>query len=376
MKLTKIKLYIFIFLMSLFWCKPLKITAQSNSQGEQMKAQVIEIIDYGQETFMDELVPFQNLRIKILNGSDKNKIIELTNSAADTGMTNVNFIEYAKGDNIIIYKNQDFQGETFYSIQGYEKKSSLIILTVLFLAVVIIVGRKWGLLSLIGLSISFIIIFKLIIPLIIKGTNPIVAVIIGALLIIPVTFYISHGFNKKTHVGVIATFIALLFTIGLAKLFVNNTHLTGFSSEEAAFLQVQKQGDIDIKNLMLAGIIIGALGILDDITIGQASAVKQLYQANNKLSALQLFIKGMKVGQDHISSMVNTLILVYAGSSLPLILLFFDSNRSFTQVLEYELIAEEIVRMLVGSIGLVLAAPLATFLAAYLYSSNKKHEKN
>ncbi|MFH1959616.1 MAG: YibE/F family protein, partial [Patescibacteria group bacterium] len=171
--------------------------------------------------------------------------------------------------------------------------------------------------------------------------------------------------------GVVATFISLVITGLLAVYFVDVTHLTGFASEEAGFLQVERQGSIDIRGLLLAGIIISTLGILDDVTIGQASVVKQLKKANPKISFLELFKNGMKVGQDHISSMVNTLVLVYSGSALPLLLLFFDSQKTFVDILEFELIAEEIVRMLVGSIGLVLAAPLATIMAAYIFSKGK-----
>jgi uncharacterized membrane protein len=244
-------------------------------------------------------------------------------------------------------------------------------LTFIFIAVVLAVGKLWGALSLAGLFISFLVIFKLILPLIIKGVNPVLVAILGSLIIIPSTFYISHGFNKKTHVGVISTFISLIITGLLAVYFVDATHLTGFASEEAGFLQVERQGMIDIRGLLLAGIIIGTLGILDDVTIGQASTVRQLKKANPKMGWLDLFKKGMKVGRDHVSSMVNTLVLVYSGSSLPLLLLFFDSQKTFIDVLEFELIAEEIVRMLVGSIGLVLAAPMATILAAYLFSKDK-----
>jgi len=335
---------------------------------------VTEIISSGQKSFLDEMVEFQELEIRVTRGNKINKLIRVENSAADLGMVSVQYQQYQVGDKVKIFSQQDMDGEIVYSLDGMVKRSGLLVLGLLFLVVVIIVGRIWGILSLLGLLASFVVIFKLVIPLIIQGTSPVLAAILGSIIIIPTTFYISHGFNKKTHVGVAATFIGLIITGLLAVYFANTTHLTGFASEEAGFLQVEKQGEVDIRDLLLAGIIIGTLGILDDVTIGQASVVKQLKKAKPELGFLELFKNGMKVGQDHVSSMVNTLVLVYSGSSLPLLLLFFDSQKTFIDVLEFELIAEEVVRMLVGSIGLVLAAPLATAMAAYIFSrqTNKK----
>ena len=158
--------------------------------------------------------------------------------------------------------------------------------------------------------------------------------------------------------------IALVITGFLAKFFVQVTRLTGYASEEAAFLQYARQGAVDIKGLLLAGIIIGTLGILDDITIAQAAIVQQLKQANKKMKPKELFSQAMRVGQDHIASMITTLILVYTGAALPLLLLFIDNPLPFSQVINYEIIAEEIIRTLVGSIGLITAVPITTFLAS------------
>jgi len=184
------------------------------------------------------------------------------------------------------------------------------------------------------------------------------------LFIIPITFYLSHGFNKKTTVAVGGTVIALIITGILAGIFVEAAKLTGFASEEAGFLQVAKQGLVNIKGLLLAGIIIGVLGVLDDVTVSQSAIVFQLKQANAKIKAGELYKRAMDVGKDHISSMVNTLVLVYTGAALPLLLLFIDNPHPFSEVVNYEIIADEIVRTLVGSIGLVLAVPITTLIAS------------
>jgi len=168
------------------------------------------------------------------------------------------------------------------------------------------------------------------------------------------------------------TLIALIITGILANIFVEAAKLTGFASEEAGFLQVAKGGAINMKGLLLAGIIIGLLGILDDVTVSQAAIVFQLKEANNRLKFNQLYQRAMRVGQDHIASMINTLILVYAGASLPLLLLFIDSPRPFLEVVNYEIIADEVVRTLVGSIGLILAVPLTTLIASLAVSAEKR----
>ena len=158
----------------------------------------------------------------------------------------------------------------------------------------------------------------------------------------------------------------------MAGIFVDATKLTGFASEEAGFLQAMKGGTVNIKGLLMAGIIIGALGILDDVTVSQASVVQQLKNTSNKLSSSDLYKKAMRVGQDHVSSMVNTLVLVYTGAALPLLLLFIDSTRSFSEIINYELVADEIVRTLVGSIGLVSAVPITTAIASAVISRQEK----
>lgn len=333
---------------------------------------MIEITNFGQETVMEELVSFQELRIQITKGSLKDREITLKNSPATGTVSSINFEEYQIGDKLRIYYSKDYEGNPTYFINGEVKRDGLLALAIIFIATVLVVGRVWGAFSILGMIVSFLVIFKLIIPLIIRGTNPVFSAMLGSFIIIPTTFYISHGFSLKTHVGVISTFLALLFTGSLSVVFVEASHLTGYASEEAGFLQVERQGTIDIRGLLIAGIIIGTLGILDDVTIGQASTVEQLKLANPKIKTLDLFKQGMKVGQDHVSSMVNTLVLVYAGSALPLLLLFFDDQRNFLDIIEFELIAEEIVRMLVGSIGLVLVAPLATIMAAYLFTHTTK----
>lgn len=363
---------IFLFFLVVIFIGVSPIFAQNNSSEEIFEAEVIEIVNFGQESFNGELMDFQDLKIRMTKGAEEGEEMVLKNTAVQGDMFQVLYQKYSVGDELRIYTITRVDGENIYSIMGKTKRPGLVTLTVVFLIVVLVVGRIWGALSILGMGVSFLVIFKMIIPMIINGVNPVLSAFLGSLIIIPTTFYISHGFNKKTHVGVVSTIIALLFTGLMAVYFVDAVNLTGYASEEAGFLHVERQGSIDITGLLIAGIIIGTLGILDDVTIGQASVVQQIKLANKKMSMWKLFKQGMKVGQDHVSSMVNTLVLVYAGSSLPLLLLFFDANKSASDIFEFELIAEEVVRMLVGSIGLVLVAPLATLLAAWAFSRKRK----
>ena len=239
----------------------------------------------------------------------------------------------------------------------------LFMLLGLFVSVVIIIGRMKGVMSFIAMVISFLIIGQMIVPQILLGNNPIVISLFAAFLIIPITFYTSHGFQRKTTIAVAATFIALFITGVLAMSFVHLAKLTGFASEEATFLQFANSS-INIQNLLLAGIIIGAMGVLDDITISQTSIVEKLKKANPTYSDWKLFQESMDVGRDHIASLVNTLVLVYAGAALPLFVLFQSAQLgTFTEVLNMEIVATEVVRTLVSSIGIISAVPITTFLA-------------
>ncbi len=267
------------------------------------------------------------------------------------------------GDRVLVAIGKDPSGRDFFYIVDFVRTRVLLALFITFVVLVLLVGRWRGVGSLFSLAISFFIILLFILPEINKGRDPVLISIIAAMLIIPIMFYLSHGFNRKTTVAIAGTLVALAITGFLAEISVAAAKLTGFTSDEAAFLQVTKKGAINMRGLVLAGIIIGALGVLDDVTISQSAVVQQLKRANPKIKPTQLFTQALSVGQDHITSMVNTLILVYAGASFPLLLLFVNNPQPFAQVVNYEIIAEEVVRTLTGSIGLVLAVPITTVLA-------------
>lgn len=350
-----------IFLIFLFFLGTKIIFAQENKnlKEEILEGKVIKILKEDVNFQEGQKNLYQKLKVLITNGSLRGKEIEI-----EVGnLPLISQQKYKINDEILLSYSKDSEGKELLIVTDYVRKKPLIWLGVIFLILVIIIGRWRGVSSLLGLGVSFLLIFKYILPQISLGKDPVLVSIIGSLLIIPFTFYLSHGVNKKTTVAILGTFIALLITGFLAKIFVEITKLTGYASEEAGFLQVAKGGAINIRGLLLAGIIIGTLGVLDDITISQSAIVEQLKKANPKISKKEVFWRAMSIGQDHIASMVNTLILVYTGAALPLLLLFLDNPFPYSQVINYEIIAEEIVRTLVGIIGLIFAVPFTTFLA-------------
>jgi len=339
------------------------------AQEETLEASVKEILEEKQikPAGSDEFQTYQKLQLLVTKGSLKDKEIVIE----DGDLSVANDLNYEVGDKIMVTFSQDLAGNESFYITDYVRRDPLILLFLIFIISAVAIAKWRGVLSLLGMGISFLVICFFILPKILAGSNPVEIAVLGSLIIIPISFFLSHGLNRKTLVAVVGTLITLVITGILANTFVEAAQLTGFASEEAGFLQVAKQGIVNIKGLLLAGIIIGVLGVLDDITISQAAIVFQLKEANEKLHFNELYKRAMSVGQDHISSMINTLILVYTGAALPLLLLFIDNPHPFSEIVNYEIIADEIVRTLVSSIGLILAVPITTFIASLVAGKSR-----
>ncbi|OGD53787.1 hypothetical protein A3J78_02540 [Candidatus Beckwithbacteria bacterium RBG_13_35_6] len=360
-----------MFLLLLFCLLPRGlIHAQGESieqppKEETLEATITNILEEKEIEVMEKKQLFQKLELLVTKGSLKdNKII-----IESGNMPLANLQKYKTGDEVVVSFSKDFEGKDLFYITDYVRRKSLFWLFAIFIILAAIIAKWRGLTSLLGMALSFLIIFVFILPNIAKGVDPVQTAVLGAFFIIPINFYLSHGFNKKTTVAVVGTVIALIITGVLANIFVEAAKLTGFASEEAGFLQAYKPGLINMKGLLLAGIIIGVLGVLDDITISQSAIVFQLKDTNPKMKIGELYQRAMNVGQDHIASMVNTLVLVYTGAALPLLLIFINNPHPFPEIINYEIIADEVVRTLVGSIGLILAVPITTFIAALVVES-------
>jgi uncharacterized membrane protein len=241
----------------------------------------------------------------------------------------------------------------------------MIWLALAFCACVLLLGRLRGALSLVGLALSLAIVLVFIVPAIAEGEAPLAVAVVGALAVMLVTIPLAHGTGPKTTAAILGTTLSLALVAGLAAGFTELANLTGLSSEEVVVLQLN-QVDISVQGLLLAGMVIGALGVLDDVTVSQASTVMAIRNANPALRARALFSRALAVGRDHVSATVNTLVLAYVGASLPVLLLFSSSDLPTGEVANGELVAKEIVATLVGSIGLIAAVPITTLLATVL----------
>jgi uncharacterized membrane protein len=348
----------FLFLFLSF---PFPVFAEQ-PHDKQMTGVITAVTEEKMIHIEDKEQRYQKLDVLLTDGKDKGKIVQIENGKVP--MTSV--IQYHKGDTVLVTATQGPDNTILYYITDFVRTTALYWLFGLFVVLTIVIGGKRGLLALVGMGFSFLIIFTFLLPQLLAGNDPITIAILTALTIIPVTFVLSHGFSKKTIAAMLGTGIALIITGLIATFFIDFVRLTGFSSDEASFVQAMNMHVTNMRGLLLAGIIIGSLGVLDDITITQAAIVAQLKKAAPHLSFREIFIRSMAVGKDHIASVVNTLILVYTGASLPLLLLFINNPLPFTQVINYEIIAEEIVRTLVASMGLILAIPITSFLADFL----------
>lgn len=372
------KLFVFAVLL-LFLMFPSQVLAQTPAppKEEFRKAEVIEIIEEGEKLLGEESLTlesqgfpqsaqlYQIVKVKILEGEEEGQ--ELIIHHGGTFAINPNQ-KVALGNKVVLYKSTNLEGETQYHIIDKYRIDTILILILAFFAFVLAFSRLKGFGAIIGLIFSLAVIVKFIVPQILAGKDPILISIVGSFLIMIVTIYLAHGFSKRTNVALLATFITLTASGLLAALFVNIAHLTGLGNELAYGLRFGQTGDINVKGLLLGGMIIGALGVLDDVTTTQSASVFELAKANNKLTFIELAQRGFVVGREHISSLVNTLVLAYAGVALPLFLIVVlnPSGQPLWFLLNSEAISEEVIRTLAGSFGLILAVPTTTLLAAWV----------
>lgn len=278
---------------------------------------------------------------------------------------------FAVGDEVVLaYSGGDADDPGSYQITDFQRGGSLLWLAGAFALAVLALGRWRGLASLVALGLSFVILALFVLPSILGGNNPLAVAVTGACLIMFVVLYLSHGFSARTSCAVLGTLVSLALIGVLGALFSAATRLTGLDDTTANLIGTLGGVPIDARGLVLAGLVIGALGVLDDVTVTQASAVWELRDADPSMGPRALFAAGMRIGRDHVSSAVNTLVLAYAGAALPLMLLFTVSSAGIGQILTSQDVATEIVRTLVGSIGLVASVPLTTGLAALVAARN------
>ena len=275
-----------------------------------------------------------------------------------------------EGDELVVGYSPNAAPGFEYYFADFQRQTPLKLLGIFFVVAVLLLARFGGLRALIGAAASLVVIVLFLIPALLEGTSPILTALVATGLIAVLALYLTHGVNHRTNVAFIGTMSSLALIAVLAAVFVAATHLTGLADEDVIYLQVAN-ADIDVTGLLLAGIVIGALGVLDDVTVTQVSAVWEIHAADPTVPARKLYQSAIRVGRDHIASTVNTLVLAYTGAALPLLLLFQQGHRPLGHVLTGEAIATEIVRALVGSIGLVASVPITTALAVAVVGAKR-----
>jgi uncharacterized membrane protein len=227
-----------------------------------------------------------------------------------------------------------------------------------------------GLRSLLSLGLSMAAILFVLVPALLAGYSPAWVSLGVSATILSIILFFTHGMRPHVVIAFFGTLSAVAVTCLLSWWAVTNLRLTGFSDDATVFLNFATGGGLDFTGLLLGSMIIGLLGVLDDVAITQASVVHELRRANSQLSMYELYQRAIRVGRDHIGSLVNTLALAYVGASLPLVLLFARANSDWLLAINQEIIAAELLRIMIGSIGLILAVPFTTFIAAW-YFRNK-----
>ncbi len=341
------------------------------------KAKVLKVLDQKELVREDGSKNLQqDLLLKPLDGKYKDQEVTY-HGIGDIDV--INNTVYRDGDKVLAMASENDTGEVTFFVTDYVRQSYLIWLIVLLTLIVVGVASWKGLKALISLVITFAVIFGVIIPPILKGYSPILFSFIGAVLIIIAIVYVTEGFNRRSHIAVASIAITLVITAGLATFFTYFGRLTGSNDEEVMYLIGVGKGVIDFKGLLFAGMMIATLGALDDGVISQIQTVNELKRANPKLPPMEIYKRAMEVGTSHIGSMINTLFLAYAGASMPLLMLFALRQEPFikiSQVINNEMIATEIVRTFVCSIGLTIGIPIATFLAVKYLKLENKNKNN
>lgn len=351
----------------LFFAATLPAQAQSELQPHTttlMRAKVVEITQEEVRAIAgtDIQNSFQTIRAEILDGEQKGAVVTVEND----------YLNLEEGDVFYLSHTVEPFGGEYYNVNDPYRMPQLLFLTALFVLAVLLFGGIQGLRGLFSLIASFFFIFYLLLPGIMEGYSPLLITVAVSSLIIILGSYVTHGFTRTTSAAVVGMITTVMITGLLAFWSVKITRLSGFGSDEAVYLNLNAGGGLDVVGLLLSGIIIGLLGVLYDAAIGQAVSVDELTRIAPHVSRRTIYERAVRIGREHIGALVNTLALAYVGTALPLLLLFMQSgNATAAQIINTEIFATEIVRIMIGSIGLVLAVPITTLIAVWMLVRTK-----
>jgi uncharacterized membrane protein len=319
----------------------------------------------------DSATECNSVSARIASGPDEGTFATLEADVA----TRTPVAELQVGDDIVLNDaGPDVNAAARYSFADVQRRAPLVVLALIFGLAVVALGRLRGLLALAGIGITAAVLLGFVFPALLRGASPLGVALTAAIVIAVSTIYLAHGVSDRTTVALVGTIASLLLTAALGAAFGAAAHLSGLASEESLNL-LTFAPELDFRGLLLAATIIGALGVLDDVTITQVSAVWELHDGDPQVGARGLYSAGIRIGRDHIASTVNTLVLAYTAAALPTLLLFSQSGLAMGEVLTTETLAVEIVQTLVGSIGLVASVPLTTGLACWVVTLAGRDEQ-
>jgi uncharacterized membrane protein len=336
--------------------------------GDTERAEVTELRDYPcSSEFSDNVCSDATIAVETGPDEGAEKVLRELGATGGPRPPGLEVGDEVRVTPVAAVPGQEAAAQTEYTLTDFERRSPMLWLAIGFAALVILFGRLRGALSLVGLALSLAIILVFIVPAILDGGDPLWVAIFGALAVMIATISLAHGVNAKSVAAMLGTTASLALVALLANLFTELTSLTGLSSEESTTLVLNDVvSQPSLQGLLLAGMVIGALGVLDDVTVSQASTVIALRSANPGLGFGQLYRRALRVGRDHVSATVNTLVLAYVGAALPTLLILTASDIGLGQGINFEIVSQEIVATLVGSIGLIAAVPLTTSLTSLL----------
>lgn len=337
-----------------------------------LRGRVLEILSDKHQTDSPLDDAEQVVLVRPLTGAQADETLTITYTFS---ATNYRDHKLAKGDIVVLGQVTDVRGTNYYILDRFRLPVVVAFLG-FFALIAVVFGRAQGLGSLAGLAASLLVLMVFVVPRIVAGDNPIVISFIGAGIIAVVSILLAHGFKTRTYVALVATLVVLAIAFVMALVVAGLAGLSGAGTEEAVFLQLSYLPNLDLRGLLLGGVIIGALGVLDDVTTAQVAAIEEISLANPTLGVSDLYTRGLSVGREHIAALANTLALAYAGASFPLFLLFVLPDRPpLWVILNNENILEEVLRALVGGASLMLAVPITTLLAASVFGTIPKHDR-
>ncbi len=330
---------------------------------ETVKATVFEVVSQEERevTGTDTTTTVQEVRVLLEEGEKEGEVVSMIAEVVTLDV----------GDDIFVNRVVTIDGDEYVTFSAHERRPVLAFMAVLFIGLLLFISRWQGVRALVSLGVSIAAILFLLVPALLAGYNPALTTLGIAAVIMAFALFGTHGFNARSVISYVGTMSAVLITCVISYISVRTMHLTGFSDDASVYLNFATNGSLDLASLLLGGIIIGILGVLDDVAVTQTSVVTQLKAANPAFGFTELYNRALVVGRDHIGSIVNTLALAYVGVSLPLILLYAKTGTDIAAIFNQEVVAAELTRIIVGSIGLIIAVPATTAAAAWYYKTRE-----